>query len=277
MKRTVDNNQTGVVTLGPLGLGPDREAALGRLTGIGRCELRIIAISPVALGTSRKRLASRAEFESIGAKTAAGDRSIGRPDPSKGQWRALACRRSPQIKNGTIAELELGCPTRHPPGVVGEIVVNGDAVGGVVTDIHDQIAIAVGQPVHVLSGHIAVESNGARSTIQAHARAAVAFDVLNRVRPADARVVGKVEMNRHVGDGLGLAGPAPSSAIGMLRYAIEFYAAALAADRAIGDMGGYEITAPTPLNYLIGHAIELGLKPTIKAKRCDGPGRNAKQ
>jgi hypothetical protein len=71
--------------------------------------------------------------------------------------------------------------------------------------------------------------------------------------------------------------PARTTAIGMLRYAIEFYAAALAADRAIGDMGGYEITAPTPLNYLIGHAIELGLKPTIRAKRCDGPGRNAKR
>jgi hypothetical protein len=46
----------------------------------------------------------------------------------------------------------------------------------------------------------------------------------------------------------------------MLRYAIEFYAAALATDDAIGDMDGYEITAPTPVNNLIGHAIELGLK-----------------
>jgi hypothetical protein len=54
--------------------------------------------------------------------------------------------------------------------------------------------------------------------------------------------------------------PARTRPIGMLRYAIEFYAAALATDDAIGAMDGYEITAPTPVNYLIGHAIELGLK-----------------
>jgi hypothetical protein len=46
----------------------------------------------------------------------------------------------------------------------------------------------------------------------------------------------------------------------MLRYAIEFYAAAVATDAAIGDSAGYEITAPPPVNYLMGHAIELGLK-----------------
>jgi hypothetical protein len=46
----------------------------------------------------------------------------------------------------------------------------------------------------------------------------------------------------------------------MLRYAIEFYAAAVATDAAIGDTAGYEITAPTPVNYLMGHSIELGLK-----------------
>jgi hypothetical protein len=54
--------------------------------------------------------------------------------------------------------------------------------------------------------------------------------------------------------------PARTTPIGMLRYAIEFYAAAIATDRAIGDSPGYEITAPTPVNYLMGHAIELGLK-----------------
>jgi hypothetical protein len=46
----------------------------------------------------------------------------------------------------------------------------------------------------------------------------------------------------------------------MLRFAIEFYAAAVAADKAIGSSPGYEVTAPTPVNYLMGHAIELGLK-----------------
>jgi hypothetical protein len=54
--------------------------------------------------------------------------------------------------------------------------------------------------------------------------------------------------------------PDRTKPIGMLRYAIEFYAAAIATDDAIGDTDGYEITAPTPVNYLIGHAIELGLK-----------------
>jgi hypothetical protein len=54
--------------------------------------------------------------------------------------------------------------------------------------------------------------------------------------------------------------PARTTPVGMLRYAIEFYAAAIATDAAIGDIDGYEITAPTPVNYLMGHAIELGLK-----------------
>lgn len=48
--------------------------------------------------------------------------------------------------------------------------------------------------------------------------------------------------------------------LGMLRYAIEFYGAAIAADDALGDIDGYEISAPTPVNYLIGHAIELAFK-----------------
>jgi hypothetical protein len=54
--------------------------------------------------------------------------------------------------------------------------------------------------------------------------------------------------------------PARTTPVGMLRYAIEFYAAAIATDAAIGDIDGYEITAPTPVNYLMEHAIELGLK-----------------
>lgn len=54
--------------------------------------------------------------------------------------------------------------------------------------------------------------------------------------------------------------PARTTPTGMLRYAIEFYAAAVAADKAIGHSPGYEVTAPTPVNYLMGHAIELGLK-----------------
>lgn len=46
----------------------------------------------------------------------------------------------------------------------------------------------------------------------------------------------------------------------MLRYAIEFYAAAIATDDAIGDMSGHEVIAPISVNYLIGHSIELALK-----------------
>ena len=54
--------------------------------------------------------------------------------------------------------------------------------------------------------------------------------------------------------------PTRTTPVGMIRYSIEFYAAAVATDDAIGDTDGYEITAPIPVNYLIGHAIELGLK-----------------
>jgi hypothetical protein len=50
--------------------------------------------------------------------------------------------------------------------------------------------------------------------------------------------------------------PARTTPLGMLRYAIEFYAAAMITDDAIGDRD----VPPTPVNYLIGHAIELGLK-----------------
>lgn len=60
--------------------------------------------------------------------------------------------------------------------------------------------------------------------------------------------------------------PSRTRPIGMLRYAIEFYAAAIASDDAIGDSRGYEITAPTPVNYLIGHSIELGLKAYLLQK-----------
>lgn len=49
----------------------------------------------------------------------------------------------------------------------------------------------------------------------------------------------------------------------MLRYAIEFYAAAIATDDAIGDMKGHEIIAPISVNYLVGHSIELALKAYV--------------
>ncbi|HWU99076.1 MAG TPA: hypothetical protein VN114_11225 [Oxalicibacterium sp.] len=48
--------------------------------------------------------------------------------------------------------------------------------------------------------------------------------------------------------------------LGMARYAYEFLEAALAVDEKIGHRPGYEIVAPIPALYLIGHSIELSLK-----------------
>ena len=48
--------------------------------------------------------------------------------------------------------------------------------------------------------------------------------------------------------------------LGLLRYALEYYAAANAADNAIGDDHGHEIHAPMVVNFLVGQAVELGLK-----------------
>jgi len=49
----------------------------------------------------------------------------------------------------------------------------------------------------------------------------------------------------------------------MLWYAIEFYAAAIATDDAIGEKAGHQVTAPVSVNYLIGHSIELALKAYV--------------
>lgn len=50
------------------------------------------------------------------------------------------------------------------------------------------------------------------------------------------------------------------SAPGYARYAREFYDSALAADHVVGTRDGYEIFAPAPVMYLVGHSIELILK-----------------
>lgn len=57
--------------------------------------------------------------------------------------------------------------------------------------------------------------------------------------------------------------PNRTTPLGMLRYAIEFYAAAIATDDAIGETAGHDITAPVSVNYLIGHSIELTLKAYV--------------
>jgi hypothetical protein len=56
----------------------------------------------------------------------------------------------------------------------------------------------------------------------------------------------------------------PSRALGTLRYAIEFYAAAKHVDRHLGMEEGYEKRAPTTVYFLLGHAIELALKSFLQ-------------
>ena len=53
---------------------------------------------------------------------------------------------------------------------------------------------------------------------------------------------------------------------GLVRYASEFYAAALAADRALGMKKGYEIIAPIPVMFLAGQCIELSLKAFLLSR-----------
>jgi hypothetical protein len=54
--------------------------------------------------------------------------------------------------------------------------------------------------------------------------------------------------------------PSRTTPLGMIRYAHEFMEAALAVDEKIGHQPGFEIVAPIPALYLIGHSIELSLK-----------------
>lgn len=52
----------------------------------------------------------------------------------------------------------------------------------------------------------------------------------------------------------------------MARYSHEFMEAALAVDNEIGTREGFEIVAPIPALYLIGHSIELSLKSFLLHK-----------
>lgn len=54
--------------------------------------------------------------------------------------------------------------------------------------------------------------------------------------------------------------PSRTTPLGMIRYSHEFMEAALAVDDKIGNRPGFEIVAPIPALYLIGHSIELSLK-----------------
>lgn len=54
--------------------------------------------------------------------------------------------------------------------------------------------------------------------------------------------------------------PARTKPIGLARYAAEFHEAAMGADKTLGQKPGFEIIAPIPVLYLIGHSMELSLK-----------------
>ncbi len=55
-----------------------------------------------------------------------------------------------------------------------------------------------------------------------------------------------------------------TSAIGLARYAREYFDAAIGADDAIGHRNGYEIVAPPPVMFLVAHSIELALKAYLR-------------
>jgi len=55
-----------------------------------------------------------------------------------------------------------------------------------------------------------------------------------------------------------------TTAIGLARYAREFFDAALAADDKIGRRPGYDIVAPPPVMFLVAHSIELTLKAYLR-------------
>ena len=55
-----------------------------------------------------------------------------------------------------------------------------------------------------------------------------------------------------------------TSAIGLARYARDYYEAAEGADEVLGDRPGYERSAPAPVMHLVAHAIELILKAYLR-------------
>jgi hypothetical protein len=54
--------------------------------------------------------------------------------------------------------------------------------------------------------------------------------------------------------------PERTTPVGLARYAREFFDCALAADDKVGHRPSFEIIAPIPVMYLVGHSIELCLK-----------------
>lgn len=63
--------------------------------------------------------------------------------------------------------------------------------------------------------------------------------------------------------------PQKTTPLGMIRYAHEFMEAALAVDEKIGAKPGFEIVAPIPALYLLGHSIELSLKAYLLSREVN--------
>lgn len=62
---------------------------------------------------------------------------------------------------------------------------------------------------------------------------------------------------------------ARTTSLGLTRYAIEYFASAMAADDAIGQQEGHEIIAPMPVNHMMAIAIELSLKAFLRERGVD--------
>ncbi len=62
------------------------------------------------------------------------------------------------------------------------------------------------------------------------------------------------------------------SAIGLARYAREYFESAQAADAVVGARKGYEIVAPSPVMFLTAQSIELALKAYL----CHSGKKNLK-
>ena len=60
--------------------------------------------------------------------------------------------------------------------------------------------------------------------------------------------------------------PARTTPIGLVRYACEFMETALAADEKMGRRRGFEIVAPVPVMFIVGHSLELALKAFLLSK-----------
>ncbi len=59
-----------------------------------------------------------------------------------------------------------------------------------------------------------------------------------------------------------------TKAVGLARYACEYYEAGVAADDVIGEKPGHENVAPASVMFMMAHAIELILKSFLRSQGC---------